>query len=104
MFDLNSYIKRINCTKANLCRALDLDPTSSLSSSYIAGRCSPSFEICIKLLKHGMSIKEMFGEEIDEKIKNEYLANNTIAGVNPTPKEIVISGLKAILSELENVK
>ena len=71
--DVESFLNRTGWSKADLLRELGMDPKSSLISSYIKNRSKPSFEVAEKLLKLGMTIKEMFGEEIDEIIRNAYL-------------------------------
>lgn len=63
MVGLKSFLNRLNMTKADLCRELDIDPKSSLLSSYEKGRTYPSYEKCKKLLEMGMTVEELFGRE-----------------------------------------
>ena len=70
--DVKSFLDRTNRSKADLLRELGLDPKSSLISSYIAGRSNPSFEVSVKLLQLGMTPLELFGEEIDKKLRAYY--------------------------------
>lgn len=58
------YLTRVNKTKADLLRSLGLDPKSSLINAYIKGRATPSYEMCSQLLKNGMTVEELFGDEI----------------------------------------
>ena len=64
MIDVKSFIKRKGVSKADLCRELEIDPKSSLMSSYEKGRSNPSYEKCEKLIRFGISAKELFGEEL----------------------------------------
>lgn len=71
--DVEAFLNRTGRSKADLLRDLGMDPKSSLISSYIKNRSNPSFEVAEKLLKLGMTIKEMFGEEIDTIIRKAYM-------------------------------
>ena len=71
--DIESFLNRTKRSKADLLRDLECDPKSSLVSAYIAGRSKPSYEMCEKLLKLGMTIKELFGDEIDAMVRLHYL-------------------------------
>lgn len=71
--DIEAFLNRTGRSKADLLRELGMDPKSSLISSYIKNRSNPSFEVAVKLLKLGMTIKEMFGEEIDAAIRKAYM-------------------------------
>ncbi len=75
--DLKSFLDRTNLTKADVLRKLGRDPKSSLLSAYQSGASFPSFDMALKLLKLGMTPREMFGEEIDEILKAYYLDSNT---------------------------
>lgn len=68
--DLKSFLDRTNLTKADVLRKLGRDPKSSLLSAYQSGASFPSFDMALKLLKLGMTPREMFGEEIDEILKS----------------------------------
>ena len=71
--DLKSFLDRTNLTKADVLRKLGRDPKSRLLSAYQSGASFPSFDMALKLLKLGMTPRELFGEEIDEILKAYYL-------------------------------
>ena len=71
--DIKSFLDRTNLSKADVLRKLGRDPKSSLLSAYQSGASLPSFDMALKLLKLGMTIKEMFGEEIDEIVRKVYM-------------------------------
>ena len=64
MVDIKSFIERKGMRKADLCRALGMDSTSSLMSSYEKGRSDPSYDKCEKLIRLGITVQELFGEEL----------------------------------------
>lgn len=69
--DIEAFLIRTGLSKADLLRKLGLDPKSSLISAYIKERSKPSYEICEKLIKLGISAYELFDKEIaDELIRN----------------------------------
>lgn len=74
--DIEAFLNRTNRTKADLLRELGRDPKSSLIASYIAGRAYPPYDVCVKLLRLGITPKELFGEEIDELIRAYYLKSS----------------------------
>lgn len=45
--------------------------SQSAISSWNAGVHGPTYETCVELIKAGMTIRELFGEEIDEIVKKE---------------------------------
>lgn len=47
-----------------------------------------------------MSISELFGDEVDEKIKLLYI-ETVSSNVSKNPRDVVVNGLKAVLAELE---
>lgn len=81
--DVKSFLDRTHRSKADLLRELGLDPKSSLISSYIAGRSNPSFEVCVKLIKLGITPLELFGEEIDRMFREYYSKNLPDSVDNP---------------------
>lgn len=64
MVDIKSFIERKGMRKADLCRALGMDSTSSLMSSYEKGRSDPSYDKCEKLIRLGITVQELFGDEL----------------------------------------
>ena len=63
MIDVKSFLYRKGMRKADLYRELGMDPKSSLLSSYEKGRSNPSYEVCDKLLRLGMTVEELYGIE-----------------------------------------
>ena len=88
---------RTGRTKADLLRALGEDPKSSLLSAYASGRSKPSFDMCQRLLVNGMTISELFGEEVENYVKLSMKLPITTG----EPRDVVIAGLRDILNELE---
>lgn len=68
MVKIESFLNRKGMSKADLCRAFNIDSKSSIFSSYEKGRAYPSYETCLKLLEMGMTVEELFG--ISEAEKN----------------------------------
>ena len=71
---VESFLVRTGLSKADLLRKLGLDPKSSLIAAYITGMATPAYEMCVRLLQNGMSIEELFGEEIWENAKTQALS------------------------------
>ena len=69
--DLLSFLRRVNMTQAELSKALDTTPGNV--NRWAKREGVPSFGLCKELLKLGMTPRELFGEEIDELIKANYL-------------------------------
>ena len=78
MVDIKSFIERLGMRKADLCRALGMDPQSSLMSSYEKGRSDPSYDKCEKLIRLGITAQELFGEEL-----GKILLENSLAIIAP---------------------
>ena len=101
MVVLKSFLSRMNMNKADLCRELDIDPKSSLLSSYEKGRSYPSYEKCKKLLEMGMTVEELFGEEaalgcmMKDRVENyDYLYKNQA-------KQAVVETLQKMIDNLK---
>lgn len=71
--DIKPFLNRTNRTKADLLRDLGMNPKSSLIAAYEKGRSNPSFDVVYKLLDLGMTPLELFGSEIEEKIRRYYV-------------------------------
>lgn len=100
--DIKSFLDRTNLSKADVLRKLGRDPKSSLLSAYQSGASLPSFDMTLKLLKLGMTIKEMFGEEIDAIVRKAYMdevrpeavdSNDAVNGVERAFAEMKARGL-----------
>jgi predicted transcriptional regulator len=107
MVDLDSFLTRTNRTKAGLLRELGMDPKSSLLSSYEKGRSNPSFEVVEKLIMLGMTPLEIFGKEIDDKIRSYYKDveksyDDSMAGIE-TDEELDRRVKKSLLRVLGNL-
>lgn len=101
MVKIDTYLRRTGMTKSALLRLIGEDPKSSILSAYEAGRSNPSYEKCVKLLMSGMTIDELFGDEIAQKVRESY-RNMDRASLSETPRDVVLQGLKDIVEELEN--
>lgn len=97
MIKIEEFLARTGRTKADVLRALGEDPKSSLLSAYSSGRSKPSFDMCQRLLLNGMTIAELFGEEVENSVASKIRT----AINNGEPRDVVIAGLKEILNELE---
>lgn len=71
--EFGKFLLRTGMSKADLLRNLGLDPKSSLIAAYASGRATPSYDMCVRLLHHGMTIEELFGPEIWEQAKTQAL-------------------------------
>lgn len=98
--DIKSFLDRTNLTKADVLRKLGRDPKSSLLSAYQSGASLPSFDMALKLLKLGMTPKELFGEEIDEILKDYYTSAQVIPQSFDTPE--FREGVAKALEDLKN--
>ena len=98
--DIKSFLDRTNLTKADVLRKLGRDPKSSLLSAYQSGASLPSFDMALKLLKLGMTPKELFGEEIDEILKAYYTSVPVIPQSFDTPE--FREGVAKALEDLRN--
>ena len=100
---IEEFLTRKWLTKADFLRILGEDPKSSILSSYAKGRSGPSFEMLQKMMLNGMYIDEAFDDDVAKAIYATIEEKKTVQ--NPkSPVEIVIEGLRGILSELENKK
>jgi len=82
MVDIKTFIERKGMRKADLCRALGIDSTSSLMSSYEKGRSDPSYDKCEKLIRLGITVQELFGEELGNLLLENSLQ---VKPQNPPP-------------------
>lgn len=71
MFDCNSFLQRKGWRQKDLAERLDIG--TSTVGMWCTGKSTPYLEVAEKLLKLGMTIKEMFGEEIDAAIRKAYM-------------------------------
>lgn len=85
MVDIKSFIERLEMRKADLCRALGMDPQSSLMSSYEKGRSDPSYDKCEKLIRLGITAQELFGEELGTELLDNSLSVHSAARPEKTP-------------------
>lgn len=99
MVDIKSFIDRKHMSKADLARALDIDPKTSVISAYEKGRAGPSYSVCKKLLVLGMSVQELFGKEVAEKtvIFTEELANRDVQ--NTLTKDEIVAIIEQKMAE-----
>ena len=110
MFDVQSFLERLGMKKADLCRELEMDPKSSLLSSYEKGRSNPSYEVCEKLIGKGVTAQELFGEELGSKlIANSSVPVSSAEELSPEMQKMLnhpdfIAGMKKAFSEIESKK
>lgn len=69
-----------------------------LVGAWNTGRSDLTRENMSKLLEAGMFLEEIFGDEIAGKIAYRNQAN---ADASESPRDVVLSGLKAMIAELE---
>ena len=98
MIDLESFLKREKLTKAALCRKIGIDPKSSLLSAYEKGRSCPSYEICVELLKAGMTVEELFGVEY-KKMHQEFVVPTSTQEIFDSPEFQI--GMKNAIEKLK---
>lgn len=100
MVKIEDFLTRTGLSKADFLRLLGEDPKSSILSSYAAGRSSPSFDMCQKMILNGMLPEEIFREDVAKALYATIDKQKSLK--NPkSPTEIVMEGLRGILSKLE---
>lgn len=96
MVDINAFLARTGMDGVELQSKLEV--SSGLLSQYKAGRSNPSYTMLCKLLDEGMTIEEMFGAEIWNKVKKQALIENDALNLSDEDcRRIVEHGL-AMLS------
>lgn len=63
MFDINAFLRRMNYSHGDL--AAKMNVSRSKVSGWAAGYRRPDYDNLEQLLKMGMTINEMFGEEVE---------------------------------------
>ena len=101
--DIDSFIARTGRSKADLSRDLGFDPKSSLLAAYQAGRTKPSYDVCAKLLQLGMTLKELFGDDVDARLKKFYMDSEK-REMAESPEDVVLKGLRSIIRRLESLE
>lgn len=71
MFDCSTFLRRMGWRQKDLSERLGVG--TSTVGMWCTCKSTPSFEVAEKLLKLGMTVKEMFGEEIDEIVRKAYM-------------------------------
>lgn len=71
MFDCNSFLRRMGWRQKDLSERLGIG--TSTVGMWCTGKSSPSLEVAEKLVKLGMTVKELFGEEVDEIVRKAYM-------------------------------
>ena len=62
MFDCNSFLRRKNWTQKDLAKRLNVG--TSTIGMWCTGKSTPSYAVIVELFKLGMTLNEMFGEDI----------------------------------------
>lgn len=70
MFDCNLFLRRMNWGQKDLAERLEIG--TSTVGMWCLGKSTPSYAVIEKLFRLGITPRELFGEEIDEIIKESY--------------------------------
>ena len=73
--EFSAFLRRIGLASQKELAA-KLGTSDSNVSKWVAGRGYPSFELVAKLLLLGMSIEELFGKEVADKVKVFIVSSN----------------------------
>lgn len=79
MLDCNSFLRRMGWGQKDLANRLEI--ATSTVGMWCVNKSTPSYSVIEKLLKMGMTIKELFGEEVDAMVRSQYLDGITAAQV-----------------------
>lgn len=93
---ISSFMARKNLNNKQVAELLGC--SDSTVSLYLSGKSGISLEKLGMLLKNGMTLEEAFGTETAAAIKKNIGREND----GEDPMGIVLSGLKAIISAVEN--
>lgn len=100
MFDCNSFLRRMKWGQKDLAKRLEIG--TSTVGMWCVNKSTPSYAVIEKLLDMGMTIRELFGDEIDAKVRAQYLEGLPPAGV---PKEFDTPEFQAgVRKALEDMK
>lgn len=98
--DIEKFLHRPGLSARELGESLQMDPSNF--SNWKKGKSKPSYSVCLKLIEMGMTISELFGDEVWSKIKQRSLpVGDTDLGSLPDDacKQLVERGLKLIFVE-----
>ena len=70
MFDCNLFLRRMNWGQKDLAERIEIG--TSTVGMWCLGKSTPSYAVIEKLFRLGITPRELFGEEIDEIIKECY--------------------------------
>lgn len=73
MFDCNSFLNRKGWKQRELAQRLNIG--TSTVGMWCTGKSTPSYDVIVKLFKLGVTMEELFGEEIGKLVKNHYLSS-----------------------------
>ncbi|MBO5531815.1 MAG: helix-turn-helix transcriptional regulator [Fibrobacter sp.] len=93
---LQEFMTRKGFTQQQLAEVIGVK--RELVGAWNTGRSDLTRENMSKLLEAGMYLDEIFGDEVAGKITYR---NQVDSDASENPRDVVISGLKAIIAELE---
>lgn len=59
--------------------------------------------MCAKLLQLGMTLKELFGDDVDARLKKFYMDSEK-REMAESPEDVVLKGLRSIIRRLESLE
>jgi len=65
--DVTRFLKRKGLTQQELAKKLNC--STGLVGGWASYRCVPSYEKCVELLRAGMTVLELFGEDVAKEAK-----------------------------------
>lgn len=70
MFDCNTFLRRMGWGQKDLANRLEI--STSTVGMWCIGKSTPTYPVILKLLQLGMTPRELFGDEIDAKMRSFY--------------------------------
>lgn len=70
MFDCNTFLRRMGWGQKDLANRLEIG--TSTVGMWCIGKSTPTYPVILKLLQLGMTPRELFGDEIDAKMRSFY--------------------------------
>lgn len=96
MFDCNTFLRRMGWGQKDLAERLGIG--TSTVGMWCIGKSTPTYPMIEKLLQLGMTPKELFGDEIDAKLRALYASSDgalvTAAFDSPEFREGVAKALE----------
>ena len=101
MFDCNSFLNRKGWKQRELAQRLNIG--TSTVGMWCTGKSTPSYDVILQLFKLGVTIKELFGEEVDNLVKSHYDIPSNSKVLDESEKDRFRSGMAVSAMTKEDV-